>query len=116
MPVLFQKHRLLAVLPILLLSGILLAESLIFLRRPESTSPAKAAPDAVCVYAPADPLYILRECGEKIGIFDPATDVLLGFVDVFVSTLPENDRTALRNGLAVYSFSELSERIEDFRS
>ena len=73
-------------------------------------------PAAVGVYSESDALYLLRECGGKIGIFDPHTDILLGFIDVLVSTLPDNDRVLLRDGFPVYSFAEFNARVEDFRT
>ena len=61
-------------------------------------------------------LYRLLECGGKIGIYDAKSSILIDTIDVFVASLPSADRKALKNGLDVFSFSELSEIINDFTS
>lgn len=61
-------------------------------------------------------LYRLFECGGKIGIFDAKSNILIDTIDVFVASLPEADRKVLKNGIEVFSFSELSEIISDFTS
>ena len=59
-------------------------------------------------------IYRLCECGGKVGIYDAETNIIIDIIDIFVSTLPKNDRIALKNGIEIYSFKELSEIIEDF--
>ena len=59
-------------------------------------------------------MYRLYECGGKIGIYDADTEVIIDIIDIFVSTLPKSDREALKSGIDVYSFTELSEIIDDF--
>ncbi len=59
-------------------------------------------------------IYRLRECGGKVGIYDAETNIIIDIIDIFVSTLPKNDRIALKNGIEIYSFKELSEIINDF--
>lgn len=59
-------------------------------------------------------LYMLYECGGKIGIYDAKSGLLLDFVDVLVDTLPENDKLALKKGITLYNFSDLVALIEDF--
>ena len=59
-------------------------------------------------------LYRLCECGGKVGIYDAETNIIIDIIDIFVSTLPKNDRIALKSGIEIYSFKELSEIIEDF--
>ena len=60
-----------------------------------------------------DALYLLRECGGKIGVYDAKTDILIDIVDVFAASLPAADRTALRQGLPIRSLAELASVIED---
>ncbi|MBQ8837029.1 MAG: hypothetical protein IJ002_05945 [Clostridia bacterium] len=59
-------------------------------------------------------IYRLYECGGKIGIYDAGTEVIIDIIDIFVSTLPKNDREALKKGIDIYSFTELSKIIDDF--
>lgn len=69
---------------------------------------------AVATIESSEPVYILYECGGKIGIYDAKTDMLIDIIDVFVSTLPKNDRLALKEGILVSSFRELTQLINDF--
>ena len=59
-------------------------------------------------------IYFLHECGGKIGIYDATSNVIIDIVDIFVSTLPKKDRIALKEGIEIYSFKELSEILNDF--
>lgn len=61
-----------------------------------------------------DALYRLYECGEKIGIYDAKSGVLIDVIHVFASTLPAQDRKALKKGIDIFSFAELAAIIEDF--
>ena len=63
-----------------------------------------------------DALYCLYECGGKIGIYDAKSSILVDMIDVFAASLPPSDRKALKNGIEIFSFSELSEIIDDFTS
>ncbi len=58
--------------------------------------------------------YRLYECGGKIGIYDAKTEILIDIIDVFVSTLPQNDKLALESGIDIFDFSELVKIINDF--
>ena len=59
-------------------------------------------------------IYRLCECGGKIGIYDANSDVIIDVIDIFVSTLPKKDRDALKKGIEIYSFKELSKILNDF--
>ena len=61
-----------------------------------------------------DAVYLLYECGEKIGIYDAKTGILVDIIHVFASSLPPNDQMALKKGIPVFSISELAAIIEDF--
>ena len=63
-----------------------------------------------------DAIYRLYECGGKIGIYDAKSEILIDIVDVYVSTLPTADRIALKKGIDIFAFSELSDIIADFTS
>ena len=65
---------------------------------------------------PSKAIYRLYECGGKIGIYDADSEILIDIIDVFTSTLPKSDRLALKKGIDVYTFSELSKIIDDFSS
>jgi len=58
--------------------------------------------------------YILREYEGKIGIFSADETLPDEILDVFVFTLPDADRQALRCGIRVYSEEALQRLIEDF--
>lgn len=62
----------------------------------------------------SDALYQLHECGGKIGIFDAKSNILIDIIDVLVSTLPSADRQALKSGIDIFDFSELTKIIDDF--
>lgn len=82
----------------------------------------KETQNAVATYAAhapmlsKDALYCLYECGGKIGIYDAKSSILIDVVDVFTSSLPHADRQALKKGIEIYSFSDLSKIIDDFSS
>ena len=59
-------------------------------------------------------VYILREYEGKIGIFSSESKTPQQLLDVYVFTLPEADRIALRSGIRVYSSDALRSLIEDF--
>lgn len=59
-------------------------------------------------------IYRLYECGGKVGVFDAQSDIIIDVLDIFVYSLPKSDREALKNGIDIYSFSELSKIIDDF--
>lgn len=59
-------------------------------------------------------MYRLCECGGKIGIYDAESEILIDIIDVFVSSLPRGDRQALKQGIDVFTFSELAKLIDDF--
>ena len=59
-------------------------------------------------------LYTLREYDGKIGIFAAGDAEPIRVLDVYVFTLPEADRLALRTGIRVYSSEALRSLIEDF--
>ena len=63
-----------------------------------------------------DAVYYLYECGGKIGIYDAKSSILIDIVDVFTDSLPANDKVALKKGIAIYSFTDLSKIIDDFSS
>ena len=70
---------------------------------------------SVMAFSPEkEAVYRLYECGGKIGIFEAKTNTLIDIIDVFTSTLPQNDREALKDGIDIYSFTELSNIITDF--
>ena len=74
--------------------------------------------NALAVYASPlqadDAIYQLYECGEKIGIYDAKTGILIDIIHVFASSLPLSDQIALKKGISVFSISELAAIIEDF--
>jgi len=78
--------------------------------------------ECVSVYASTPPmlsqdaLYCLYECGGKIGIYDAKSNILIDMIDVFAASLPMSDRKALKQGIEVFSFSDLSDIIDDFTS
>lgn len=61
-----------------------------------------------------DAIYKLYECGGKIGIYDAKSDIIVDIIDIYASTLPKSDRAALKKGIEIYSFTELSKIIDDF--
>ena len=63
-----------------------------------------------------DAQYCLYECGGKIGIYDAKSNILIDMIDVFAASLPLSDRKALKQGIEVFSFSDLSDIIVDFTS
>ncbi|MBE6680624.1 MAG: hypothetical protein E7598_08930 [Ruminococcaceae bacterium] len=65
---------------------------------------------------PSKAIYRLYECGGKIGIYDAESDILIDIIDVLTSTLPKNDRLALKKGIDICTFTELSKIIDDFSS
>lgn len=59
-------------------------------------------------------IYRLYECGGKIGVFDAKSEIIIDVLDIFVYSLPRNDRESLKKGIDIYSFDELSKIIDDF--
>ena len=81
------------------------------------TPEASVSEAHICAAFPeSEVIYRLYECGGKIGIYDAKTDILIDIVDVFVSTLSNSDRIALKKGIEISSFSELAKIIDDFSS
>lgn len=75
---------------------------------PEATDESQAT-------SAADRVWIVREYGEKIGIFNEA-DELIDIIDVYTKTLPEADRLLLKEGIMVNSHKQLNSLIEDYSS
>ena len=106
---------------ITLLSGILLClflQCILLIYTIRNNTTEKNNTDALAVLASpvrqGDAIYLLYECGEKIGIYDAKTGILIDVIHVFASSLPSNDQIALKKGIAVFSISELAAIIEDF--
>ena len=65
--------------------------------------------------AAAEKKYIIKENGEKIGIFS-SSGKLLYEIDVYVRTLPQSDRELLRRGIELGSIKEIYSLIQDYCS
>ncbi|MBE6531106.1 MAG: hypothetical protein E7679_03300 [Ruminococcaceae bacterium] len=75
---------------------------------PEATDEAQTTSEA-------DTVWIIREYGERIGIFNES-DELIDIIDVYTKTLPEADRLLLKEGIVVSSEKQLNSLIEDYSS
>ena len=62
----------------------------------------------------AQPLYLLRDHGGYIALYDPTDNHLIRQYEIYTRLLPQTDVDALQAGIAVYSEEELSRLIEDF--
>lgn len=60
--------------------------------------------------------FILREYDGRIGVFLPGDDTPSEIIPVYVIYLPEADRKALAQGIAVSGRSKLRAMIDDFQS
>lgn len=60
--------------------------------------------------------YIIGVYEEKIAVFAQGDSIPIDVYNVYVNTLPEADRTALRNGIEVSGKARLRELIEDYTS
>ncbi len=78
-------------------------------KAPETQSPILDAPETEASVA----LYLLTEHNGVIGVFD-ASGELLRTVNVFIMTLPEAEREALKVGIPVYSHEEMCRLVEQY--
>ena len=81
---------------------------------PQSDSIACESPVENTEVITSKAIYRLYECGGKIGIYDAQSDIIIDVIDIFVLTLPKNDQLALKKGIEIHSFKELTEIIDDF--
>lgn len=58
--------------------------------------------------------YMLGVCEDKVAVYKNGE--LMEIFDVYVNTLPEIDRKALKDGIIIKDKNELKEKIEDFTS
>ncbi len=108
--ILLYSALLAAVLLCCLLQIIALRKTKVFLQNAEGSDIAVSASASPLS---GDTLFLLRECGGKIGIFDAKSNILVDVIDVFAASLPVADQKALRQGVEVRSFAELASMIED---
>ena len=60
--------------------------------------------------------YTMAEYKGKIAVFKNNDSVPMDVFDVYVSTLPQHDRTLLENGIHIETSEELQKLIEDYTS
>ena len=107
-------------------SGVLSAMALVFLTAAAVQAPAvpEAAAAPAAAIAAADNgsagsgQYLLRNCGDYVGVFDRSggRDTLVTVTDIPLAGLRAQDREALEQGIAVESREELLLLLEDFGS
>ena len=64
--------------------------------------------------ASAKPLYLLRDHAGYLALYDPESGQMIEQYEIYTRLLPDNDVDALREGIEIYSESELSRLLEDF--
>lgn len=78
-------------------------------------SPAENIPQTSRVAQPTSP-YILREFEGRLAVYFNDEPNPQKVFDVYTSTLPPYDRGQLQQGVAINSYEELVQRIEDYIS
>ncbi|MBQ8604312.1 MAG: hypothetical protein IJ410_05690 [Oscillospiraceae bacterium] len=63
---------------------------------------------------PAETMYIVKEYGGKVAVFDPDETEPVAVYEVYVHLLPENDIEILRKGIKVDDDYTLLKTLEDF--
>ena len=63
---------------------------------------------------PSGPVYILRDNGGRLALYDAESGSLLRQYDVYTHLLPAVDVDMLRAGIDVYSDDQLQRLIEDY--
>ncbi|MEG2286115.1 MAG: hypothetical protein RSB90_11175 [Eubacterium sp.] len=63
---------------------------------------------------PKAPIYVLKEFNNKIGVYRYGKTSPERSIDVFTDSLPQKDRDELKDGVLIYSDTELQRLIEDF--
>ncbi len=63
-----------------------------------------------------DDYYTLSEYKGKIAVFKNQESIPIDIYDVYVSTLPQHDRTLLEQGIKIETPEELQRLIEDYTS
>ena len=64
----------------------------------------------------AAPFYIIKEYKGRIAVFISNQQEPMREYDTYVSTLPDEDKELLKNGIVAMNDEELRERIEDYTS
>jgi len=115
MPSLFPMYMMLLSL-FFVLAGILILNIGIYSQNEIASTQPKFPDDAQTTQVHSSPcaIYIMRENGGKISIYDAKTENIIKTLDVYVFTLPESDREYLKQGIEIYSESELISLIEDY--
>ncbi len=117
-----DKATLLKVVPLLiavfivLIQIITLVSTIKILRKTEKEEISQAVFAVDKPIISQDALYCLYECGGKIGIYDAKSQILVDIINVFAASLPQSDQILLKNGIEIFSFTELSNIIDDFTS
>lgn len=65
---------------------------------------------------PKEEYWIIKEYEGRPAVFNGMNENPSEILDVSISSLPSSDRALLREGIRVYSESELSRLIEDYSS
>lgn len=117
-----NKAKLLKVIPLLIAFFMMLIQLLALFGVIKILKNDQQEEIAQPVYVPDTPiinqdaLYFLYECGGKIGIYDAKSHILVDIINVFTASLPQSDQILLKNGIEIFSFTELSKIIDDFTS
>ena len=90
---------------LLILCILVTAMSTTFLLQP--TAASESAP-------PAGPIYLLRDDHGFLALYDPDSGELIRRYEIYTRLLPDTDLDALREGIPVYTDSELERLIEDY--
>jgi len=73
-------------------------------------------PNSESVFSAKEILYEAREYNGKIAILTAKDGTITEILDVYVFTLPENDKADLNSGIPLYSETELLSIIQDYTS
>ena len=105
--------RLSTLLLVLILSGICVVTSAFWPNEAAETMISSAKISSIQDTSPGqEHNLILKECNGKLCVYSGS--ILLFQTDIPVASLPERDRIALSEGIAVDSEAELHQRLEDF--
>lgn len=116
-----KKTEILKILPFLLAALMIIIQIFILFNTVKiiEFDNKESAEEVIAVSRPfvgKDALYCLYECGGKIGIYDAKSSILIDIINVYTTTLPKSDQLLLKNGIEIFSFTELSNIIDDFSS
>lgn len=64
----------------------------------------------------ATPIYIVKSDGNKVGVYQGASETPEYYIDVLVNSLPEYDQALLSVGIEIYTEEELTQITEDLES